>query len=90
MLKLIKQKNTDDTIDAVIKTNEGAFIVTKDINEELYLGHFDKAQAGNIVTLSYTVVAWFEGTDDNVVNNLDTIYDTMVSYLSFEAINIPN
>ena len=56
----------------------------------LYLGHFDKAQAGNIVTLSYTVVAWFEGTDDNVVNNLDTIYDTMVSYLSFEAINIPN
>ena len=56
----------------------------------LYLGHFDKAQAGNTVTLSYTVVAWFEGSDDNVVNNLDTIYDTMVSYLSFEAINIPN
>ena len=41
MLKLIKQKNTDDTIDAVIKTNEGAFIVTKDINEDLYLGHFE-------------------------------------------------
>ncbi len=56
----------------------------------LFLGYFDKAQAGTIVSLQYTVVAWFEGTDDNIVNTIDTIYDTMVSYLSFEAINIPN
>ncbi|MBR5662158.1 MAG: hypothetical protein IKX00_00730 [Bacilli bacterium] len=41
MLKLIKQRNEDETVDAVIKTNEGAFIVTKDINEYLYFGHFE-------------------------------------------------
>lgn len=56
----------------------------------LYLGYFDKAQAGNTVTLSYTFVAWFEGTDPNVVNNPDTVYDTMASYLAFETVNLPN
>lgn len=56
----------------------------------LYLGYFDKNQAGNIVTLSFTCVAWFEGTDPKIVNNLNTVYDTMASYLAFETIDLPN
>lgn len=42
MLKLVKQKNDDNTIDVIVKTNEGEFIVAKDINGYLSIGHFEK------------------------------------------------
>ncbi len=53
-----------------------------------YLGYF-AFQADTAVTLSYTVVAWFEGTDPNVVNQ-DVIanYQTVASSLCFEAVNL--
>ena len=41
------------------------------------------------VTLSYTVVAWFEGTDENVVNQADDeLYQSVKATLSFEAIKL--
>lgn len=55
-----------------------------------FLGYFDKDEVGETVSLQYTVVAWFEGTDDNIKNTFDTIYDTMVSYLSFGTVRLPN
>lgn len=53
-----------------------------------YLGYF-AFQADTEVELSYTVVAWFEGTDPNVVNQ-DVIanYQTVASTLCFEAVNL--
>ncbi len=53
-----------------------------------YLGYF-AFQADTPVTLSYTVVAWFEGTDPNVINrDLIAEYQTVVSTLCFEAVNL--
>ena len=41
------------------------------------------------VTLSYTVVAWFEGTDPNVENQLSPeLYQSVVASLQFEAIKL--
>ena len=53
-----------------------------------YLGYF-AFSANAEVTLSYTVVAWFEGTDPNVVNQ-DVIanYQEVASSLCFEAVNL--
>lgn len=53
-----------------------------------YLGYF-AFQADTPVTLSYTVVAWFEGTDPNVVNqDIIANYQTVISTLCFEAVNL--
>ena len=53
-----------------------------------YLGYFAFA-ADTPVTLSYTVVAWFEGTDPNVINrNIVDEYQTVISTLCFEAVNL--
>ncbi len=41
------------------------------------------------VRLSYTVVAWFEGTDPNVVNQNDpNLYQSVIATLQFEAIKL--
>ena len=51
-----------------------------------YLGYF-AFSANQPVNLSYTVVAWFEGTDPNVVNqDVVTNYQTVISTLCFEAV----
>ena len=46
-----------------------------------YLGYF--APAAGTVSLTYTVVAYYEGTDENIVNNEDTIYETMTVGMKF-------
>ena len=51
-----------------------------------YLGTF-KFQASTPVTLKYTVVAWYEGTDENIDNDA-TVFDTVTSTLSFKAVDI--
>ena len=52
------------------------------------LGVF-KFSSGNRVSLAYTVVAWFEGTDENVVNRASAEeYQAVVAQLNFEAINL--
>ena len=53
-----------------------------------YLGYF-AFNANATVNLSYTVVAWFEGTDPNVVNQ-DVVanYQTVISTLCFEAVSL--
>ena len=52
------------------------------------LGMF-KYQEGTRVSLAYTVVAWFEGTDINVVNRQAAEeYQAVIAQLNFEAINL--
>ncbi len=53
-----------------------------------YLGMF-KYTANSQVTLNYTVVAWFEGTDENIINRATAEeYQSVVAKLNFEAINL--
>ena len=53
-----------------------------------YLGDFPFA-ANTEVTLSYMCVAWYEGTDENIVNQDAAVkYETIASVLAFEAINL--
>ena len=47
-------------------------------------------QASTRVTLTYTVVAWFEGTDPEIVNrDLASEYQSVIARLNFEAIDLP-
>ena len=55
-----------------------------------YIGTFGY-KASSQVTLSYTVVAWFEGTDPEIRNrDLAEEYQTVVATLSFEAVKLKN
>ncbi len=57
-----------------------------------YLGTFEyaDADANHQVTLSFYVVCWFEGTDPEIVNREhDDDYQTVASYLHFEAKDLP-
>ena len=58
-----------------------------------YLGKFayPAANAASMkVQLAFTVVCWFEGTDEEIVNRAsDEEYQTVKSYLHFEAIDLP-
>ena len=54
------------------------------------LGYF-AYQQNTSVTLSYTVVAWFEGTDPEIVNRDSlTEYQTVAAKLYFEAVPLAN
>ena len=46
------------------------------------LGYFG-ANPGSYTELTYTVVAYYEGTDPRIVNNETTIYETMTTSLEF-------
>ena len=48
-----------------------------------YLGYF--AGAGTTASITYTVVAWYEGTDENIVNTSETIYETVTTSMQFEV-----
>lgn len=53
-----------------------------------YLGKFTFS-ANSTVSLSYTVVCWFEGTDPNIVNQSnEAFYQKVVANISFEAIKL--
>lgn len=53
-----------------------------------YLGMF-KFTASSQVTLKYTVVCWFEGTDPNIKNQANSAnYQKVVASLSFAAVNL--
>ena len=58
-----------------------------------YLGKFAYSLADattHKVSLAFTVVCWFEGTDEEIVNRAsDEEYQTVKSYLHFEAIDLP-
>ena len=57
-------------------------------NRPDYLGTFG-FKAGSQVTLSYKVVCWFEGTDENIVNQDDpSKYQSVQTQLAFEAVDI--
>ncbi|MBQ7244105.1 MAG: hypothetical protein IJS52_07885 [Bacilli bacterium] len=47
-----------------------------------YLGYF-KNNPGDTATLTYTAVAWYEGTDENITTAVDTIYETVVVGMEF-------
>ena len=53
-----------------------------------FLGKFGFS-AGAQATLSYTVVCWFEGTDENIVNQNDpSKYQSVQAQLAFEAVDM--
>ncbi len=53
-----------------------------------YLGTFKFASQAE-VSITIRVVAWFEGTDENIVNQaLDANYQSVASQLTFEAIEL--
>ena len=55
-----------------------------------YFGKF-VFSANSSVNLSFKVVCWFEGTDENIVNGDDTnvtIFRDVTSHLEFSAINL--
>ena len=57
-----------------------------------YLGTFANSakDENNEVTLSYTVVCWFEGTDPNIVNqDDDEDYQSVSAHLEFAAKDLP-
>ena len=47
-----------------------------------YMGTFTFA-ASTTVHLKYLVVVWFEGTDPVIVNNAETVYETISTHLAF-------
>lgn len=47
-----------------------------------YLGYFAPG-AGKTVEMTYTVYAWYEGTDENIVNTSATIYETVKTSMQF-------
>ena len=53
-----------------------------------YLGTF-VYKANEIVSLTYTVVCWFEGTDPEIVNRANkNDYQSVTATLEFDAINL--
>ena len=52
-----------------------------------YLGFFDhsKKDSNNKVTLTFTVVAWFEGTDPEIINRATEDFQSVTAALHFEA-----
>ena len=55
-----------------------------------YLGFF-AFSSGAQVALNFTVVAWFEGTDENIVNQASAaLYQQVDAKLVFEAVNLSN
>ena len=67
---------------------EGALAKADALKRADYLGFFHFS-SGQSITLTYTVCAWFEGTDPNIVNQpSNELYQTVVSQLFFEAINL--
>lgn len=51
-------------------------------NNHNYLGYFGPTASG-YVEMTYTVVAWYEGTDPTIVNTNATVYETMTTALQF-------
>ena len=64
---------------------DGAINQTAAAARKDYLGTFNFLE-NQEVSLTYTIVAWFEGTDSNVVN--DTVLQAVTSVLHFKAINL--
>lgn len=80
-----------DLIDSAYSTAvpaDGALTKAQARNRADYLGYFTFS-AGATVELEYTVVAWFEGTDENIVNQpTSDLYQQVNSTLCFEAVNL--
>ena len=82
-----------DLIDMAYKTalpDEGVAAATAEARVD-YLGKFAASakDANNKVTLTYTVVCWFEGTDPEIVNrNAVSEYQSVAATLKFEAIRL--
>ena len=82
-----------DLIDMAYNTalpDEGVAAATAEARVD-YLGKFAASAKGadNKVTLTYTVVCWFEGTDPEIVNrDAVTEYQSVAATLKFEAIRL--
>ena len=80
-----------DLIDSSISTampEDKALTKANALLRNDYLGYF-AFSSGAQVNLNFTVVAWFEGTDPNVVNQASaSLYQQVTSKLVFEAVNL--
>ena len=76
----------DSAYEATLPTTGASASVFTDRPD--YLGTFG-FKAGSQVTLAYTVVCWFEGTDENIVNQDDpSKYQSVEAKLEFEAVDM--
>lgn len=56
-----------------------------------YLGTFKAPATAGVVTIVYTVVAWFEGTDEEIRNrNINDEYQEVAASLTFDAVDCPS
>lgn len=70
--------------DATREPNPAIDAATNLTSKTNFLGYFAPG-AGSTVEMTYTVVAWYEGTDPEIVNTASTIYETMTTSLEFVA-----
>ena len=76
----------DSSYSTALPTNETTRAAALARND--YLGHFGFV-ASSEVTLNYTVVAWFEGTDPEIINRtLEAEYQAVTAYLVFDAVKL--
>ncbi|MBR0294313.1 MAG: hypothetical protein IJQ67_00145 [Bacilli bacterium] len=52
-----------------------------------YLGYFHRAE-NTAVSMTYTCVAWYEGTDENITNDEETIYERVTTSMEFGVYNV--
>ena len=71
-----------------IGSGETADLTTADANANTYLGKISKPSTGDVGTLTITCVAWFEGTDPNVINQAEM--DSVAATLDFYTLAGPN
>ena len=73
-------KNDDSTIPTAATSSSAALS-----GHTNYLGYFDPADkdGSGSVELSYTFVAYYEGTDSSIQNTSSTVYETMVLGMDF-------
>ena len=74
----------DSTYNTAAPANGAAGAVTTANN---YLGTFT-FNANKTVHICFKIVVWFEGTDPTMINEADTVYETVKSSLRFGAANL--
>ena len=73
--KIAAPTDEDETAVATAKNCLGVFSIGE-----------NNANAGKSVHLKYTIVVWYEGTDPEIVNTADTIYETVDAHFDFKAV----
>lgn len=81
--KVLMSSDTHDSLpDADAVASSGALS-----GYNCYLGYFGPV-ANASVSLTYTCIAWYEGTDENIVNTDSTVYEVVTSCMEFDVVQL--